>query len=59
LIEDNAIKPEATVYTDILAEVPGVILESHIPAVVTPASPPEEKIFTRTMVAAQNADSDQ
>ena len=39
LIMDNAPEPEEAMYPDVPAEVPGVVLEAHVPAVSTPPAP--------------------
>ncbi|KAL7474817.1 hypothetical protein ACHAW6_002980 [Cyclotella cf. meneghiniana] len=52
LIDDNAPDPEPAAFPDIPAEMPGVVLESSVPAMVTPPCPTEEE---RMAAAIDNA----
>ena len=54
---DNALEPEEAMYPNVPAEVPGVVLEAHVPAVSTPPTPTREDIMeTRAGLAAENTD---
>jgi hypothetical protein len=43
LMEDNVQDPEPAAYADVPAEIPGVVLESNVPAIATPPPPSEEE----------------
>jgi hypothetical protein len=55
LVEDNVPDPEPTAFADIPAEMPGVVLESNVPAIETPVPPSKEE---RMAAAVENAGID-